>query len=298
MNSMLFEAALAGNVNVLHQLFSENQDVLVDAVMTTDCNPLHAAAKHEQGWTHSASLRNYSWKDDIIDELLNKFKDCLEVVTARGETALHLALKHDQDKAFLVLMNWVKQTSNESLLGWKDKADNTVLHLACSKKNIKAIAITANLVTMNKVSTVESLILVLILSTIIFFDCTVAAFRKLGNSTLNAVNSWIRCFQNQKGKKKLKSLQAQRVFCIFMLFVCLVYTMNVTAYLSVKLHGKDGYAVAISRSTIAVLRSKVIQAIIGCATVITTSFTESEIPLQHTWFLYFLCSLVQGVSSR
>ncbi|XP_037495839.1 LRR receptor-like serine/threonine-protein kinase SIK1 isoform X2 [Jatropha curcas] len=94
--------------------------------------------KDSEGRTslHCAAIHG---KTNIINELLMEFEDCLDERTARGETVLHLALKYNKEEAFVVLMNWVKQTQKEKLLDLKDKAGSTVLELAQSKKKNKAI---------------------------------------------------------------------------------------------------------------------------------------------------------------
>ncbi|KDP28879.1 hypothetical protein JCGZ_14650 [Jatropha curcas] len=93
--------------------------------------------KDSEGRTslHCAAIHG---KTNIINELLMEFEDCLDERTARGETVLHLALKYNKEEAFVVLMNWVKQTQKEKLLDLKDKAGSTVLELAQSKKKNKA----------------------------------------------------------------------------------------------------------------------------------------------------------------
>ena len=165
---------------------------------------------------HCAAIQG---KIDIIDEMLDKFCYCIEDVTARGETPLHLALKHNQDEAFLVLMNWVKQTNIISLLFWEDKAGNTVFRLAFSKKNIKAIfncllvtsipnfraliafgikllgslnivfslAVGAFVFSKSMVLSGQGLLISSVLSMIIFFACALIRLRKLGMPSQNTL---------------------------------------------------------------------------------------------------------------
>ncbi|KAL5866181.1 hypothetical protein ACOSQ3_003695 [Xanthoceras sorbifolium] len=112
-------------------LASENGHVAVVKELLA-CDPRLCKLKDRDGRTllHCAATHG---RLEILHELLTNFVNCVGEVTARGETALHLALKNNQAAAFSVLMDWIKQTHNQRLLEWKDKAGNTILKLVESK---------------------------------------------------------------------------------------------------------------------------------------------------------------------
>ncbi|XP_062146019.1 ankyrin repeat-containing protein BDA1-like [Alnus glutinosa] len=79
---------------------------------------------------------------DILSKFLEVCPTSIEDVTIGGETVLHIALKNNHGHAFEYLLRWLQWTriedasfSVKKLLDWKDKEDNTVLHIAVSKFN-------------------------------------------------------------------------------------------------------------------------------------------------------------------
>ncbi|KAF8369268.1 hypothetical protein HHK36_032725 [Tetracentron sinense] len=79
---------------------------------------------------HYAAMKG---RVEIIDELLSTCPDSAKDVTARGETALHLAVKNNQFAAFQILVQWLEQHNMEELLNWGDQKGNIVLHLVASR---------------------------------------------------------------------------------------------------------------------------------------------------------------------
>ena len=80
---------------------------------------------------------------DLLDKFLLVCPDSIRDVTVRDETALHIALKNDQLKAFKFLVGWLginffknsssifkNSSSNvKAVLDQKDDEGNTVLHI-------------------------------------------------------------------------------------------------------------------------------------------------------------------------
>ncbi|XP_016438946.1 ankyrin repeat-containing protein BDA1-like [Nicotiana tabacum] len=56
----------------------------------------------------------------------------VEDLTICDETAVHIAVKNSNERAFKVLLGWLQRTENLDILDWKDEAGNTVLHIAAS----------------------------------------------------------------------------------------------------------------------------------------------------------------------
>ncbi|KAI4302840.1 hypothetical protein MLD38_038540 [Melastoma candidum] len=75
----------------------------------------------------------------VMEELLSAWPDSVEEVTARGETAAHLAAKNCQFDAFLVLVEHLKGLNKEAVLNWKDSQGNTVLHIAAAREDYAVI---------------------------------------------------------------------------------------------------------------------------------------------------------------
>ena len=85
---------------------------------------------------------HYAGKTDNIDLLatfLSVCPDAIEDVTNQNETALHIALKYDKLDAFKLLVGWLGQNRTKNariwewtILNWKDKEGNTILHIAIS----------------------------------------------------------------------------------------------------------------------------------------------------------------------
>lgn len=80
---------------------------------------------------HSGVIKG---RADVIKELILVSVDSIASTTARGETALHLAVKNNQFEAFRLLVDHLRQFKREDLLNEKDGQGNTILHLAVSRK--------------------------------------------------------------------------------------------------------------------------------------------------------------------
>ncbi|XP_059633785.1 ankyrin repeat-containing protein BDA1-like [Cornus florida] len=75
----------------------------------------------------------------VMRELLSANGDSIAGVTARGETALHLAVKNNQFEALRVLVEHLRLFKKEGVLNMKDCLGNTILHLAVSSKQYEVV---------------------------------------------------------------------------------------------------------------------------------------------------------------
>jgi ankyrin repeat protein len=82
---------------------------------------------------------------DLLAKFLLLCPSCIEDVTFRNESALHIALKCNNLEAFRVLVGWIdsfysKNASfyGRAILNWKDEEGNTLLHIAVSKNQTQA----------------------------------------------------------------------------------------------------------------------------------------------------------------
>uniref|UniRef100_A0A7N2LCA0 Ankyrin repeat-containing protein n=1 Tax=Quercus lobata TaxID=97700 RepID=A0A7N2LCA0_QUELO len=137
MDERMKQAAERGDINAMYQLIEEEENLLD--------NIDHAPNLFRVFGNELITLLHYvvAIGDQHID-LLEKFllvcPDSIRDVTGRKETALHIALKKEQLKAFKFLVGWLGRNflknslSNvKEVLDQKDDEGNTVLHIAVSK---------------------------------------------------------------------------------------------------------------------------------------------------------------------
>ncbi|KAL4611997.1 hypothetical protein ACB092_08G166500 [Castanea dentata] len=99
--------------------------------------PLHYAAKEGD--------------DKLLAEFLSFCPDSIEDVTIRNETALHVALTNQKLETFTFLVGWLRKNWTEksifwerTVLNWKDKEGDTVLHVAVTKNQTQAVELLLN----------------------------------------------------------------------------------------------------------------------------------------------------------
>ncbi|KAL2544179.1 Ankyrin repeat family protein [Forsythia ovata] len=76
---------------------------------------------------------HYVVEMENIDLLIRFLLECpssIKDLSVRQETAVHIAVRKQNFKAFKVLLGWIKRTDNTTMLRWRDDEGNTVLHLA------------------------------------------------------------------------------------------------------------------------------------------------------------------------
>ncbi|XP_030440291.2 ankyrin repeat-containing protein BDA1-like [Syzygium oleosum] len=76
---------------------------------------------------------------ELLAEFLTACKSSIEDLTSQCETAVHVAVKNHNLKAFKVLFGWLKRVYLTKILDWKDQDGNTVLHIAISEKQPEII---------------------------------------------------------------------------------------------------------------------------------------------------------------
>ncbi|TKY66486.1 Ankyrin repeat-containing protein [Spatholobus suberectus] len=117
-----------GHNNVVLNLVNINKD-LVGVKGRESFTPLHYASQTGQM--------------DLLTMFLKACPHSIEDVTVRYETALHIALKCQKWKAFKFLVKWLETNVHleKTILNWKDEDGNTVLHVAASHNDIKAMSL-------------------------------------------------------------------------------------------------------------------------------------------------------------
>ncbi|KAK3433583.1 hypothetical protein EUGRSUZ_L00103 [Eucalyptus grandis] len=76
---------------------------------------------------------------DLLAEFLSAYKSSVEDLTSQCETAVHIAVKNYNIKAFKVLFGWLKRAYMTEILDWKDQDGNNVLHIAASQNQPEII---------------------------------------------------------------------------------------------------------------------------------------------------------------
>ena len=115
-----------GHTKMVRQLLHHNADLI--RVKGRECmTPLHYAATTDDHL-------------DLLHKFLSVCPDSITDVTARNETALHIALKYNKLEAFKFLVGWLrwKWPHWDKILRWKDVEGNTILHIAVSINQTQA----------------------------------------------------------------------------------------------------------------------------------------------------------------
>ncbi|GLT65278.1 hypothetical protein SLA2020_377170 [Shorea laevis] len=120
----------------MHLAVQNDKNVVVSELLKVDkdlvrvkgrggLTPLHLAVEQE--------------KLDLMAEFLVTCPECITDVTIQGQTALHIAVIYNNFDAFQLLIRWLQKNTHKDgdtwegqVLNKKDRAGNTVLHLAAS----------------------------------------------------------------------------------------------------------------------------------------------------------------------
>ncbi|GMI79244.1 hypothetical protein like AT4G10720 [Hibiscus trionum] len=127
-------ALINGNTKLVLRLLATDKD-LVRVKGWKGMTPFH----------HAATTGN----SKLLFEFLEVCPECIEDVTVRDETALHLALKNDHVEAFKLLFGWLQRSRQahansvfafeNKMVNWKDSDDNTVFHIAALREQREAL---------------------------------------------------------------------------------------------------------------------------------------------------------------
>ncbi|KAF8018589.1 hypothetical protein BT93_H3470 [Corymbia citriodora subsp. variegata] len=123
----------------MHLALQYEQYHIVRALMTT--NPRLIRVRGRGGITplHFVAQGKVDDELELLAEFLVACKSSIEDLTNQYETAVHVAVKNHNLKAFKVLFIWLRRVDMIEILNWKDKDGNTVLHIAVSENQPKII---------------------------------------------------------------------------------------------------------------------------------------------------------------
>ncbi|TXG62497.1 hypothetical protein EZV62_009491 [Acer yangbiense] len=119
-------AAASGHEQVVLELLKADHDLCF--------------VKDRNGWTplHWATYRA---RNVIVNLLLSARPESASVLTHKGESFLHLAVKYNQCQDFGLLLQWLQQLNREDLINEPDGEGNTVLHLATYRRQYQRFVV-------------------------------------------------------------------------------------------------------------------------------------------------------------
>ncbi|XP_039167167.1 ankyrin repeat-containing protein BDA1 [Eucalyptus grandis] len=118
----------------MHLALQHKQYSIVRALMTLDPELIRVRGRCGITPLHYIADEAKDNEVELLAEFLCTCKSSIEDLTSRCETAVHVAVKKHNSKAFDVLLGWLKHVRLTEILDWKDKDGNTVLHVAASKE--------------------------------------------------------------------------------------------------------------------------------------------------------------------
>ncbi|KAL3537094.1 hypothetical protein ACH5RR_000460 [Cinchona calisaya] len=138
----------------LHIASGNGNIEIVEELLTIDHHLCLLKGREQWIPLHYASVKG---RLQVMRELLAASADSVAEVTAKGETALHLAVKNYQFEALKILMEHLKRIGKEDILNKKDEQGNTILHLATSRKQFEVIDLMHKNQVLARIAEVNSL---------------------------------------------------------------------------------------------------------------------------------------------
>ncbi|XP_057514616.1 ankyrin repeat-containing protein BDA1-like [Actinidia eriantha] len=157
----LHMASMAGQLHFVQQILKLRQHQFETELNQDGFSPLHIASANGYleivkeilkvvGGLHLCRLQGregriplhcaaIKGRVQVMKELLDASPDSVEDVTARRETALHLAVKNNQFQVLRLLVAHLNHFKKEGVLNNKDGQGNTILHLAVSRKQYEVV---------------------------------------------------------------------------------------------------------------------------------------------------------------
>ncbi|XP_019188321.1 PREDICTED: ankyrin repeat-containing protein At2g01680-like isoform X2 [Ipomoea nil] len=128
-------ASAAGNIEIAREL------------LKIDSNLCLVKGREQRIPLHCAAVKG---RVEVVEELLGASGDSIAYITARNESALHLAVMNYQYEVLKVLVEHLKKFNKEDIVNQKDVQGSTVLHLAVSRRQFEVISLMLNEEFVNK----------------------------------------------------------------------------------------------------------------------------------------------------
>ncbi|KAF7849416.1 hypothetical protein BT93_L0819 [Corymbia citriodora subsp. variegata] len=116
----------------MHLALQHEEYQTVRALMTFDPELIQVPGRCGITPLHYVAGKEGDNELELLAEFLCACKLSIEDLTSQCETAVHIAVKNHNFKAFQVLFGWLKRVYLTKILDWKDQDGNTVLHIAVS----------------------------------------------------------------------------------------------------------------------------------------------------------------------
>ncbi|XP_039167696.1 ankyrin repeat-containing protein BDA1 [Eucalyptus grandis] len=123
----------------MHLALQHGQYQTVRALMNFDPELIQVYGRGRITPLHYVAEKEGDEELELLAEFLCACKSSIEDLTSRCETAVHIAVKNHNLKAFKVLFGWLKRVYLTEILNWKDEDGNTVMHIAVSGEPQKEI---------------------------------------------------------------------------------------------------------------------------------------------------------------
>ncbi|OWM86389.1 hypothetical protein CDL15_Pgr021475 [Punica granatum] len=120
----------------MHLALLHREWKIVRALMRLDPELIRVKGKGGRTPLHVASEIG---PPQLLAELLYVCPSSIEDVTAKWETAVHIAVGKKNSESFAVLIGWLLRVDRENILQWKDMDGNTVLHVATRTNQVEVV---------------------------------------------------------------------------------------------------------------------------------------------------------------
>ncbi|KAF7848766.1 hypothetical protein BT93_L1581 [Corymbia citriodora subsp. variegata] len=123
----------------MHLALQHKHYQTVRALMTLDLELIRVRGRRGITPLHYVAGKEGDNELELLAEFLSTCRSSIKDLTSRCETAVHVAVKNHNLKAFMVLFGWLVQVGLTRILSWKDQDGNTVLHIAAYKGQLEII---------------------------------------------------------------------------------------------------------------------------------------------------------------
>ncbi|KAH7859242.1 hypothetical protein Vadar_033567 [Vaccinium darrowii] len=122
----------------LHLALSKGFSALAKRLINYDSELIRVKGREQKTPLHCLAEIGDA-ETNLLAEFLCACPESINDLTIRDETALHIAVKHRQVKAFKLIFEWIWRSYHGEVLNRKDEDGNTVLHIAASTNQLDIV---------------------------------------------------------------------------------------------------------------------------------------------------------------